>query len=319
MCRCICEKTLNAQAYDDRRLGRYYVCMSESDQTLAYGEHEALLAEATFFCDTVQDVRLLGTWMPVADVGIADKVYAVTAGRGTLYLEEGRYDLRAGQVMIIPAGTMQQGFSDPEAPLVKYFVHFRSVTAMAVHLLRFYPPPRRLTGPTAKQVTSLCQQMQEEWQGKQRGRQLALRSILMQIMLMAYRADAKDVLPADTSEGVAGKGHCPTEEQYDALRRALACITTRYHEPLVLADIADTAKLSPPYFNTLFSRLVGVPPIRFLESLRMRKARELLASGEMPVAQIAATVGYADANYFSRAFRRRVGVSPSIYRVSSRQ
>jgi AraC-like DNA-binding protein len=283
-----------------------------------YLEHEALLAEAAFFCETVDEVRLTGNWMPVAQEGFSDKVYAVTAGRGVLHLDDGRYDLKAGQVMIVPSGTVQQGFTDPDAPLTKHYVHFRSVTAMAVHLLRFYPPPRRLGGASARAITGLCRQMLEEWRCERPGRQLALRGTLMRIMLTAYRADPKDVLPADDLRGLDRETARPNDDQYDAVRRALACVTSRYREPITLNDLAAAARLTGPYFNTLFARLVGLPPMHFLESVRMRKARELLAGSDTPVAQVAAAVGFADANYFSRAFRRKVGVSPSAYRAASR-
>ncbi|MCG8401395.1 MAG: helix-turn-helix transcriptional regulator, partial [Firmicutes bacterium] len=63
----------------------------------------------------------------------------------------------------------------------------------------------------------------------------------------------------------------------------------------------------------------GMPPMRCLESIRMRRAQELLASGDLPVVQVGEAVGFRDGNYFSRAFTRCTGVSPTRYRASVRE
>ena len=286
---------------------------------------EVLLGEATFTCEHVGSVRITGSWMPVRHAGVSDKVYAVTGGRGRLILHDRVYRLEAGRVVLIPAGVMQQGFSDPDAPLEKHYVHFRSATAGAMHLLRLFPPPSYLRGAAARTIAELVGAMGAEWRGDRPGRELAVRTLLMRAMLTAYRAEPGDRLPAG---GVARADDggvveaTPSDAQYDAVRRALGLIAERERSPgvdlLTLPELAEAAGLSPAYFSRLFARLVGTPPMRFVEARRLRRAQTLLASSDRPVAWVGEQVGYRDAAYFSRVFQRLTGVPPSVYRQTIR-
>ena len=81
-----------------------------------------------------------------------------------------------------------------------------------------------------------------------------------------------------------------------------------------LASLASDVGLSPFHFARAFKRSVGVAPHRFHIQLRMERARTLLASTTMNVAEIAAKTGYADAGYFARVFRQQFGVTPNKFR-----
>ena len=78
---------------------------------------------------------------------------------------------------------------------------------------------------------------------------------------------------------------------------------------------AETAGMSS---RTLQRRLaeVGVTYSGLVSSTRTRQAMELLTNTEMPIADIAAELGYLDPSNFSRAFRRQTEVSPLVFRCS---
>jgi signal transduction histidine kinase/ligand-binding sensor domain-containing protein/AraC-like DNA-binding protein len=61
--------------------------------------------------------------------------------------------------------------------------------------------------------------------------------------------------------------------------------------------------------------LLGVSGNQFIKDIRMKRAVQLLASGQYPVHEIACMVGFADANYFSKSFKKQFGVLPSAYRA----
>jgi transcriptional regulator GlxA family with amidase domain len=63
-----------------------------------------------------------------------------------------------------------------------------------------------------------------------------------------------------------------------------------------------------------FGAALGQTPLEYLQAVRLRAARALLESGDMPVQSIAGQVGYADASSFSRLFRAEVGLTPGDYR-----
>ena len=64
---------------------------------------------------------------------------------------------------------------------------------------------------------------------------------------------------------------------------------------------------------------MGKSPIRYLIELRMKDAGKRLLESEYPVCAIAQTVGYKDALYFSKEFKKRFGVSPSKYREMNKK
>jgi len=71
---------------------------------------------------------------------------------------------------------------------------------------------------------------------------------------------------------------------------------------------------SPFHIARAFSQATGLPPHAYLESVRMRRARELLRSG-ISVVETALAVGYPDQSHFTHRFRRHTGFTPGQYRT----
>lgn len=87
-------------------------------------------------------------------------------------------------------------------------------------------------------------------------------------------------------------------------------LRNRYRDPVGRLDLAEQFQLTPQYINALFKRELGVTPVEFLNRLRVEKATTLLHGG-MSVKDTAEAVGFSDAFYFSKVFKRIRGVSPS--------
>ena len=90
------------------------------------------------------------------------------------------------------------------------------------------------------------------------------------------------------------------------------------HE-LSLEEIARHVCLSPSRLAHLFREQMGVSIVRWREDQRIILAKHMLLSTGTPISSIGARVGYDDQLYFSRVFRKRVGVSPSEFRRSSEE
>lgn len=95
---------------------------------------------------------------------------------------------------------------------------------------------------------------------------------------------------------------------------AAAYIREHFHEEVDLKDCAANAHLSMSRFTHLFSEKMGISPRRFILSLRIDAAKELLLYSSLNVNEVSENVGFSDPSYFSRIFRKYAGVSPSIYR-----
>lgn len=100
----------------------------------------------------------------------------------------------------------------------------------------------------------------------------------------------------------------------EVIGQAKRYINQHFREPVSLEDVAKEVHLSPFYLSRLFKEKEGVNFVDYLTRLRLEEAKKLLAQTNDTVAAIAEQVGYAEANYFSRIFRRHFGMSPSEYR-----
>jgi transcriptional regulator GlxA family with amidase domain len=89
-------------------------------------------------------------------------------------------------------------------------------------------------------------------------------------------------------------------------------------EPLDVARLAERAGMSPRNFHRRFTEAVGETPARFVETLRLDHARHLLEA-KTALKEIAVRTGYADQGQFSKAFVRRFGVSPGLFREMHRR
>ncbi|SEG88658.1 AraC family transcriptional regulator, L-rhamnose operon transcriptional activator RhaR [Nonomuraea solani] len=106
--------------------------------------------------------------------------------------------------------------------------------------------------------------------------------------------------------------HChPTAMQ------AMRLLESRLGYPWTLAVLAETLHLTPNYLIRIFKSATGLPPMTYLTRYRVETAAILLINTHDSVAEIAATVGWPDQNYFARRFRAHFGSTPSAYRARS--
>jgi AraC family transcriptional regulator len=77
--------------------------------------------------------------------------------------------------------------------------------------------------------------------------------------------------------------------------------------------LADVARLSPYHFVPAFKQSFGLPH-RYLSSLRMQRAKALLADPAMSVTQIGFNLGFSETSSFTTAFRKPIGLTPTAYR-----
>lgn len=98
------------------------------------------------------------------------------------------------------------------------------------------------------------------------------------------------------------------------LARALAAMHARVAHPWTTEQLAEEALLSRSAFAERFARTLGVPPMTYLTRWRMLVAAQRLRETPLPIARIAAGVGYESESTFTRAFTRERGVAPGAYR-----
>ncbi len=106
-------------------------------------------------------------------------------------------------------------------------------------------------------------------------------------------------------------------EQREALRRispALRLVESRFAEPLTLDEMAQAALVSRSHLCALFSTALNASPIAYRNSRRLVEGQRLLRSTDLPIHEVAYTVGFSSAQEFNRLFLREVGMQPSQFR-----
>ena len=78
--------------------------------------------------------------------------------------------------------------------------------------------------------------------------------------------------------------------------------------------MAEVVDLNPSYLSDVFSKTIGISPIKFINRKRIENAQELLLSTSLTLYEIARKTGFSDEYYFSRTFNKIVGQPPGEYR-----
>ena len=96
--------------------------------------------------------------------------------------------------------------------------------------------------------------------------------------------------------------------------QAMAYIHEQYAQPLTREDIANYVGVHHDYLTRCFSQETAVSPVTYLNRYRITQAKKLLQRSELNMTEVAIAVGFSSSSYFSRTFRREIGISPSAYK-----
>ncbi|HET9702364.1 MAG TPA: helix-turn-helix domain-containing protein [Burkholderiales bacterium] len=98
------------------------------------------------------------------------------------------------------------------------------------------------------------------------------------------------------------------------IARCQVWIAEHYRERAPVSAMARLSGLPERSFKRRFEQATGMSPLEYVHALRLEEAKQMLESGDAPIEAIAEEVGYEDAGFFSRLFRRQVNLTPAQYR-----
>jgi two-component system response regulator YesN len=105
------------------------------------------------------------------------------------------------------------------------------------------------------------------------------------------------------------------EKSNSIIETAQAYIRENYAKDISLDDVSKAVNISPYYFSKIFKEGTGEGFVEYLTNIRIEKAKELLCTTEYSMREICSMCGYSDPNYFSRSFKKKIGVTPTEYKV----
>lgn len=226
-------------------------------------------------------------------------VLVCTAGGGWCRIADVTHPVAAGQAVIIPPAVLHSYGSDPDDPWTLWFVH--------------------LDGEGLSDVLATCGMTELS----------PVRTVADPYRIVALMEEIVGTMERDVSTPnlLAASGaawHLLTllaslvssdDQRIRVIEEARDYLRGHFAEKVGVSFLARQAQLSPSHFAALFKRQVGFPALRYQTQLRMSRARELLDTTDLTIANIARQVGYEDAFYFSRQFRSVHGTSALRYRA----
>ncbi|WP_046226509.1 helix-turn-helix transcriptional regulator [Paenibacillus dauci] len=161
-------------------------------------------------------------------------------------------------------------------------------------------------------VQQCLQEMLSEMQRRDAGYIEYSRCLLTGLLIRLYRIRRREHgQPAAVTSVIH-----PMETKITEIARY---INDHFDEPLTLQGIAELFYISPSYLCRIFPRITGFHFREYLQTIRLRAARELLRHSTLSVAMIAERTGYAHTANFSVIFKKLTGCTPSQYRIMNRQ
>jgi two-component system response regulator YesN len=97
------------------------------------------------------------------------------------------------------------------------------------------------------------------------------------------------------------------------VKMAIQYMYEHYNENISLNDISKLVGVSVQYFSKLFKEEMGCNYVDWLNTLRIKRAKELINTSHLSIKEVGFKVGYNDPNYFSRIFKRYEGIAPTEY------
>lgn len=100
----------------------------------------------------------------------------------------------------------------------------------------------------------------------------------------------------------------------EPVRKVCAYMKATYTEGISLQQAADVVHLNKTYLSELFKKETGISFNHYLTQLRIERAKELIAAGEVTIGVLAEQVGYPDGSYLTKVFKKMTGMTPNEFK-----
>lgn len=224
-------------------------------------------------------------------------------GAGKLTVNGRTWRIKSGDLIILPRGQAHQYASDQQQPWSIYWSHFSgSESSQFIRLIS-----EKRNRPVVH--LGIHSKLISDFQALLDARQT-------QYHLNTYLHAANQLRQILTHIAVLlplSRGQIHAAEGFD-LEKVHSLMQARLHEQLDLDTLAASVNLSKYHFIKKYKELTDTTPINHFIHLKIERACQLLDSSHRNVTEIALQLGYEDAYYFSRVFKKVMGISPSQYR-----
>ena len=219
----------------------------------------------------------------------------VERGRFGMVVDGEEYILGANQAVLLPAGRRHAGFHCAEEARPRYYwAHFESGACAGGQSLKLPAAPIELTDTAFNRVANAFHQLLNE--NCLDSRDALVCDYMLSLILLELKREGEDA-----------RGTAVTNRMFEYIR--LHC-----YEKLTLEDLSRTLGYSGDYLSRLFHERAKCSFRTYIHQLRMKRAKRELLGSVKTIQEIAADCGYSNAKFFSTAFLKQEGLTPSDYR-----
>ncbi len=233
-------------------------------------------------------------------------LHIVREGRGTLEINQKKYEMGPGDAFFIDPGQEAWYEADKKNPWCYMWMGFIGIRANETIVNAGFTnknPVRKIY--CVQEIKQYIDQMLE-------AHQLSYADELKRnALLMLCFSTLIDDYHQNFLEGINVNYPYPGSVY---VKHAMEYITHHYNERLKINDLADMIGVNRSYLANSFKKNLGCSPQEFLVDLRMKKARFLLKTTDSSIHAVASAVGYTDQLAFSKVFKRHCGMSPRMYK-----
>lgn len=226
-------------------------------------------------------------------------IHCVISGRGTFCCQNKQFRLAAGDGFLLIPGQIASYAADQEDPWEYCWVGFNGTDAKRLMeqtglldrdpVFRYGKNTRLL-----ELIDNICKDSGSDPASETR----------MEAGLLFFLAALMDQF---------GRPAIPRGNGFEYVQKAIKFIDYNYSGNISIGNVAASAGISRSHLYRLFIQHISMPPNEYLVRYRINKAASLLKTGHLTVGEAAYSTGFSDQLYFSRAFKKYMGVPPSRY------
>jgi AraC-like DNA-binding protein len=237
-------------------------------------------------------------------------IHTVLSGQGEFVIRDKRYTCSTGDTFVIYPGELFSYQADEHTPWHYVWVGFIGNGAAALmRTLGVSPEDAVITGSLNEKVRGYYEQLRNCFQSDSLPELANLEAggwarLLLQQFGLSKRQSEVNQSASDTAVD-------------HVINQAIQYLTLQYTQTISIEHMSAMLGYHRTHLCKLFKKTTGLSPMQYLLKIRMQRAEQLLATS-MTIDQIASSVGFGDALYFSRKFRKWRGQSPSEYRKALR-
>ncbi|MDQ0878563.1 AraC-like DNA-binding protein [Paenibacillus sp. V4I3] len=249
------------------------------------------------------------------------EIVYVYRGNGTFFIDHTFYEMKQGDLFLIPGNTIHRATPDKETPVTSTAIYFSPSIIQTLHLgdsfsylhcfeqaaeHRNYKFETLL--PQRQQLDVWLESIQYEFKHPNLGHRQAILLQLLQLLLFLNRDLGSGTKPN------AGDSIAPPMW----MREILLFIDQHFCEDIGLKTLSKQASVTPAHFSRVFKQLIGMNITAYIITKRIIRAKQLLSENDLNISIIAEMCGFESLPHFHAMFKRVLGMTPAAARKSAR-